>query len=203
MLRTSVWVVVVTFAAAATAGAAAAGDELAAVVDDPRQVALAAEVGLTGGGGATPGGLRVGGHYLYRLADHDWFDSGLAFTFGGRGDACVGDVMTAAGAPPCTRAVSDGFAGDLVLGLRRELTPRQGFTPFVRLAGFARVLRFDDVAGVAAGGELGAGVRAPIGRGVAVLAGAHGFVGAAHLDGAGGGRQLGLAVTVGAELGMR
>ena len=31
--------------------------------DDAPQVALAAEVGAVGGGGATPGGMRVGGRY--------------------------------------------------------------------------------------------------------------------------------------------
>ncbi len=175
------------------------------VVDDDRQVALAADVGLSGGGVTTPGGLRFGGHYLYRLADHDWFDSGLAFTFGGRGDACAVTTMAGAGAAmPCTRDVTDGFAGDLSLGLRRELRPRRGFTPWVRLAGFARVLRFNDVAGVAAGGELGLGVRAPINPQLAVVAGANGFVGVAHLGGpATDGRQLGLTVTVGAEVAMR
>lgn len=179
----------------------------AGLVDDERQVALAADIGLSGGGVTTPGGLRFGGHYLYRLADHDWFDSGLAFTFGGHGDACGLPLARAPvdGAPlSCARDVTDGFAADLALGVRRELRPRRGFTPFVRLAGFARVLRFEDTAGVAAGGELGAGVRAPITPQLAVVAAANGFLGVAHLDGpTADRRQLGLTVTVGAEIAMR
>ena len=168
--------------------------------DDSRQVALAADVGLTGGGVATPGGLRIGGHYLYRLTDRDWFDSALAFTFGGRGDACAAarpDGMT------CDRRVTDGFAADLALGVRRELEPRQGFTPYLRLGGFVRALRFTDVGGFAIGGELGAGVRAPVHGPLAVVAGASAFLGVARLgEPVGGGRQLGLTITVGAEVGM-
>ncbi|HVV86417.1 MAG TPA: hypothetical protein VHE35_25345 [Kofleriaceae bacterium] len=171
---------------------------------DDRQVALAAEVGMSAGGVTTPGGLRVAGHYLYRLADHDWFDSSLAFTFGSHGDACA-SASPAADAMPCDRHVTDGFAGDLSMGLRRELAPRRGFTPWLRAAAFARALRFDDVGGVAAGGELGAGVRAPIARDLALVAGANAFLGVARLGAPvdGGGRQLGLTVTVGAEVGMR
>lgn len=164
---------------------------------DERQVALAADVGFSGGATATPGGLRVGGHYLYRLADRDWFDTTVAFTFGGRGDAC----MDTADAMPCDRAITDGFAGDLALGLRRDLAPRRGFTPYLRAAAFARALRFTDVGGFAAGGELGAGVRAPVGEQLALVAGAHAFLGARLTGDAD--RQLGMTVTVGAEIGMR
>lgn len=199
MVRTSVLVVTLV-----TAGASlVAADDLTATVDDGRQVALAADVGLSGGGVATPGGLRVGGHYLYRLADRDWFDSGVAFTFGGRGEACVG-VTATADAMPCDRHVADGFAADLALGVRRDLASRGGFTPWLRLAGFVRALRFDDVGGFAVGGELGAGLRAPVRGDLAVVAGANAFLGVADLgDAMAGGRQLGLTVTVGAEIGMR
>jgi hypothetical protein len=159
---------------------------------------------MSGGGVGTPGGLRVGGHYLYRLADRDWFDSSLAFTFGGQRDACmgapVGEVIALA---PCDRAVTDGFAGDLSLGLRRELAPRGGFTPWLRAAGFLRALRFADVGGFAAGGELGAGVRAPVRGGLALGAAATAFYGVPLGDALAESRQLGLTVTVGAELAMR
>lgn len=209
MLRSSALVALVMTTAA---GHAAADDRLTAGVDpldDERQVALAADVGFSGGGAATPGGLRVGGHYLYRLADHDWFDSSVAFTFGGRGDACttaaarVLDQPAVPAAIGCERALTDGFAADVVLGVRRELTPRQGFTPFVRVAGFARALRFTDVGGFAVGGQLGAGVRAPVRGALAVVAGADAFLGAAWLDPAAAEGQLGLIVSVGAEVAMR
>ena len=196
MLRTSVLVVSLI----AAAGDPATADEVTATREDGRQVALAADVGLTGGGVATPGGLRVGGHYLYRLADRDWFDSAVAFTFGGRGDACA---AVGQGGMPCDRRVTDGFAADLALGVRRELQPRQGFTPYLRVAGFVRALRFTDVGGFAVGGELGAGVRAPVRGPLAVVAGASAFLGVARLgEPVGDGRQLGLTVTVGAEVGM-
>lgn len=209
MLRSSALVALLMTTAA---GHAAADDRLTAGVDpldDERQVALAADVGFSGGGAATPGGLRVGGHYLYRLADHDWFDSSVAFTFGGRGDACTVTASRVFEAPVvpeaigCERAITDGFAADLVLGVRRELTPHQGVTPFVRVAGFARALRFTDVGGFAAGGQLGAGVRAPVHGQLALTAGADAFLGAAWLGPVAAQRQLGLIVAVGAEIGMR
>src|SRR4051812_23068819 len=103
-------------------------DEVTTSVGAEPQVALAAELGATGGGGATPGGMRVGGHYLYRLSEHDWFDGSVAFTFGQPSHGC-GRV------PPdgmaCNHGVVDGFAGDLSLGVRRDLPGKQGFVPFV------------------------------------------------------------------------
>ncbi len=166
---------------------------------DP-QVALAAEVGAAGGGGHTPGGLRVGGRYLYRLADRDWFDGGVAFTFGQPGAGC-GRV------PPdamrCDHGVTDGFAGDLSLGVRRELPGQDGFAPFVRGGGFARVLRFDqdDVSGAALGLELGGGVAAAVGHDVRVVGAFSAFAGTAWLgNGVGSAGQLGMFVTMGAEM---
>ena len=199
MRRLSALAAVSIAAVTAAVGPAAADDGVVGDgLDEARQVALAADVGFSGGGVSTPGGLRVGGHYIYRLDDRDWFDSSVAFTFGGRGEACMDG---AAGAMPCDRAVTDGFAADLAMGVRRELAPRRGFTPFVRAAAFARALRFTDVGGFAAGGELGAGVRAPVGGQLALVAGATGFLGARLTGDAD--RQLGMTVTVGAEVGMR
>ena len=99
--------------------------------DDAPQVALAAEVGAVGGGGATPGGMRVGGRFLYRLAEHDWFDGGMAFTFG-RGTAGCGAVGP--DAMSCQHGVADGFAGDLSFGVRRDLGGQAGFVPFARIS---------------------------------------------------------------------
>jgi len=196
----------VMLGATATAGVANADDhdEAAApsAADQP-QVAFLAELGATGGGGATPGGLRVGGHYLYRLSQHDWFDGGVAFTFGQPRAGC-GRV------PPdgmrCEHGIIDGFAGDLSLGIRRDLPGKQGFVPFVRGAVFARVLRFgsDDVTGAAAGGELGFGVRAAVRGNLSVVGGATGFAGMARLgNGIGAAGQLGLTIGAGAELRMK
>lgn len=171
-----------------------------ATADDEPQVALGAEVGAAGGGGTTPGGLRVGGRYLYRLAEHDWFDGGVGFTFGSPGTAC-GRVPP--GGMDCNHGVADGFAGDLALGVRRHLPGQGAFTPVLRGGVFGRVLRFasDDVTGAAIGVELGGGLAADIQRDVAIIAGASAFAGRGWLGGGVGGTgQLGMLVSVGAEL---
>ncbi|MBK9035670.1 MAG: hypothetical protein IPL61_31210 [Myxococcales bacterium] len=170
---------------------------------DDHAVALAVELGAVGGGGATPGGMRVGGRYLYRMAERDWFDGAVAFTFGRPGVGC-GRVPPAGMA--CDHGVADGFAGDLSLGVRRELGRDPAFVPFVRAAVFARVLRFasDDVTGAAAGGELGAGLRARVSPDLSLIGGATAFAGLARLgNDIGSVGQLGLAITGGAELRMR
>lgn len=180
-----------------------AAPTLALADDAAPQVALAAELGAVGGGGATPGGMRVGGRFLYRLAEHDWFDGGMAFTFGRRTAGCgaVGpDAMT------CDHGVADGFAGDLSFGVRRDLGGQAGFVPFARVALFGRVLRFasDDVTGAAAGGEVGVGIRAAVRADLAIVGGATAFAGMAHLsDDIGAVGQLGLSIAAAAEFRMR
>jgi hypothetical protein len=169
--------------------------------DDDEQVALGADIGATGGsGGTTPGGMRIGGHYLYRMTDHDWFDGAVAFTFGSPSDGCW---RTPPDGMSCGHGPGDGFAGDLSLGLRRMLPGQGAFTPFVRGGVFGRVLRFstDDVNGAAIGVDAGAGVAARVRDGLAVVGSAGGFAGRGWL-GSGVGRtgQLGMIVTVGAEV---
>ena len=194
------WLLAVVVLAAVPKLAVADEPNVASAVPSEPQVALGAELGATGGGGATPGGMRIGGHYLYRLAAQDWFDGGVAFTFGQPRAGC-GRV------PPegmrCDHGVIDGFAGDLSLGIRRELRGKQGFVPFVRAAVFGRVLRFaaDDVTGAAAGGELGFGVRAAVRGELSVVGGATAFAGMARLgNGYGAAGQLGLTIGGGVEL---
>lgn len=180
-----------------------AGDDSEPAPDDDRQRAIAVELGATGGGGATPGGMRVGGRYLYRLAAHDWFDGGVAFTFGTPRAACG---RVAPYGMECAHGPVDGFAGDLSLGVRRDLPGQQGFVPFVRAAVFGRVLRFerDDVSGAAAGLELGVGLRAAVRGDLSIVAGANGFAGLAHLGADyGNDGQLGLTINAGAELRMK
>lgn len=171
----------------------------AASADEP-QVALGAEVGAAGGGGTTPGGLRLGGRYLYRLADHDWFDSSVGFTFGGPSTACG---RTPPDGMDCNHGVADGFAGDLALGIRRNLPGQPRFTPFIRGGIFGRVLRFaaDDITGGALGLEAGAGLAADLRTNLAIVAHASAFAGRAWLDrGVGSTGQLGMLVSVGAEM---
>lgn len=164
------------------------------------QVALAAEVGASGGGGTTPGGMRLGGRYLYRMTDHVWFDGGVHFTFGTPQTGCS---RTPPDGMSCDHGVADGFSGDLTLGLRHDLPGQGAFTPFVRGGVFGRVLRFaaDDVNGAAAGVDAGAGVAALVKDDVAVVGSAGVFAGRAWLgSGVGDAGQLGMIVTLGAEL---
>ncbi|MCL4226300.1 MAG: hypothetical protein KJZ91_17690 [Myxococcales bacterium] len=166
----------------------------------PAEVGLAAELGLVGGGGATPGGMRVGGRYLYRMDDQVWFDAGVGFTFGAPTAGCG---RTPPDAMSCDHGVASGFSGDLIVGLRRDLRGQRGFVPFVHGGAFGRVLRFaaDDVTGIGLGLEAGAGVARAVRGDVALRAGASAQAGRAWLGRAvGGSGQLGLTVTVGAEL---
>ena len=105
-----------------------------------------------------------------------------------------------------TCACIDGFAGDLSLGVRRELTGQRGFVPFVRGGVFGRVLRFqpDDVTGAAAGLELGFGVRAAVRGDLSIAGGATAFAGLAHLTGGvGDATQLGLTIGAAAEYAVK
>jgi hypothetical protein len=201
-MRKHILATVMLVSAAAPAFAEAPMDVGAAASDDDdEQVALGAELGATGGsGGTTPGGMRIGGRYLYRMTDHDWFDGGVAFTFGSPQDACW---RTPHDGMSCDHGPVDGFSGDLSLGLRRMLPGQGAFTPFVRGGVFGRVLRFstDDVTGAAIGVDAGAGVAARVRKGVAVVGTAGGFAGRGWLgSGVGGAGQLGMIVTVGAEV---
>lgn len=186
--------------ALALAPSLAAADSAAT---DDRAVALAAELGAVSGGGTTPGGMRVAGRYLYRLADRDWFDGSLGFTYGGGARGCG---PSGPDAMACDHGVAEGFAGDLALGVRRDLARRGDVVPYARGAVFGRVLRFDgdDVTGAAIGGELAVGLRVGLAPGLAVTGGASGFLGVARLDrGVGTAGQLGLAIGAAAEFRMR
>lgn len=122
---------------------------------------LAASLGVAiGAGGLTPGGLRVAGSYLYQLSDLDWFDGGVAFTFGGGGAACFRDR---ADEVVCDHGAASGVATDFVIGVRRFFAGDGGFRPWVRPSVALRVARFggDDLtgAGVIAGAAGGVRVR--------------------------------------------
>src|SRR5437868_6043898 len=66
---------------------------------------IGVQAGMTTGGRVTPGGLRVVGHYLYQLADRDWFDGGAVFTFGGSSAQCFRDRMNLL---VCEHGIADG-----------------------------------------------------------------------------------------------
>ena len=52
---------------------------------DPSDQGIGAALGLAVGSRSTPGGLHVAGHYTYKMTATDWFDGGVAFTFGSGG----------------------------------------------------------------------------------------------------------------------
>jgi hypothetical protein len=124
-------------------------------------------LGVASGSRTTPGGLRIGGRYLYQLTDDDWFDGDVAFTFGGGGAACFRDR---ADNFVCDHGLLDGVAGELGAGVRRFFSGNEGFRPYVRLGAAARVVRFgaDNVTGFEIPISAGAGVRVRVSDDVSV-----------------------------------
>ena len=124
-------------------------------------------LGVASGSRTTPGGLRIGGRFLYQLTDDDWFDGDVAFTFGSGDAACFrdrSDVFV------CDHGLADGFAGELGAGVRRFFAGNDGFRPYVRLGASARVFRFgaDGVTGFEVPISAGAGIRVRVSDDVAV-----------------------------------
>jgi hypothetical protein len=163
---------------------------------------LGAQVGIATGYRVTPGGLRVAGRYLYRLAEVDWFEAHAAFTFGGGGAACFrdrDDVFV------CDHAALDGFSGEVGGGVRRLFAARGEFVPYVRAGIAARVARFpaDDVTGLAFPLAAAGGIRVRVAPTVAVGAEAAIEVGFGLFSrGLGAEPQLGLAVGGLVEFGL-
>jgi len=160
-------------------------------------------IGVAAGGRTTPGGLHVTGHYLYQLSEQDWFDGIAGFTFGGGDAACFRDRSDTL---LCDHDLAEGGSIELALGVRRMFLPQGRFRPFARVAVGGALVRFggDDVSGAALVGHAGAGLRASVAPGVAVIALADVMLGVgAFSRGVGGEPQLGLAVTAGAEVRLR
>lgn len=132
---------------------------------------IGAFLGLEGGGRTTPGGLQISGRHLYRLAERDWLDSGVAFTFGSADAACFRDRD---GELLCDHGFFEGAAGEVHVGVRRYFRSSGEFTPFARAGVAARVFSFseDDVRGLALPAFLGGGVRAEVAERVVVVGGA-------------------------------
>lgn len=160
-------------------------------------------IGAAAGGRVTPGGVRVTGHYLYQLAERDWFDGIASFTFGSGDAACFrdrGDDVV------CKHGLAGGGAIEVAAGVRRVFGPRGRFRPFARAAVGISVVRFsdDDVTGVAIPLHLGGGLRTRLSPLVALVALADATLGIGTFGrGLGGEPQVGLAVTVGAEFRLR
>jgi hypothetical protein len=128
-----------------------------------------ATTGIAIGGRVTPGGLRFTGHYLYQLAEHDWFDGTAAFTFGGGSAACFRDRSDTF---ICDHGLADGGAIEIAAGVRRMFASQGAFRPFARVAVGVSYVRFgdDDVTGFVIPVHAGAGVRARVSADVAVVA---------------------------------
>lgn len=171
-------------------------DEAADALPDQ---SLGATIGIAGGGRVTPGGLRIGGHYLYQLSSQDWFDGTASFTFGGGGAECYRDRMDDV---ICDHGFADGRAIEVVAAVRRYFAAQGIYRPFARAGVGIGVVRFgdDDLTGVTIPLHAGGGVHANVSRQVAVVAQAEVIAGLGRFGrGMGTEPQLGIAVTAGAE----
>jgi hypothetical protein len=160
-------------------------------------------IGLAAGGRSTAGGLRITGHYLYQLAERDWFDGIASFTFGGGAAGCFRDRSDAL---ICHHGLATGGSLEIAGGVRRYFAARGQFRPFARAAVGISLVRFsaDDLTGIAIPLHVGAGLRARVSPAIAVVALADATLGLGLFGrGLGGEPQLGLAVTVGAEFRLR
>jgi hypothetical protein len=161
---------------------------------------LSGSIGAEMGGRVSPGGLHVGGAYLYQLSEQDWFDGGLAFTFGSSARACFRDRD---GDTLCDHGVTDGFGGEVSGGVRRYFPGQGRFTPYARVAIALRLVSYggDDVRGFAIPLEAGGGVRAAVSDRISIAGGAELRLGPAWFNSdLGTEPHLGLAIHVAAEM---
>lgn len=169
---------------------------------DLHDQAIGASLGVAAGGRVTPGGLRVAGHYLYQLADSDWFDGVAAFTFGGGDPACFrdrGDTFL------CDHGLVDGFETEVSANVRRFFAGNGQYWPYARVGVGVGIVRFadDDVTGLAIPLHAGAGLRVSVSDTVAVGAEAVLDVGFGRFGSSLGFEpQVGASITAGAEFGL-
>jgi opacity protein-like surface antigen len=164
---------------------------------------ISAELGLATGGRVTPGGLRVAGHYLYQLSEHDWFDGAVGFTFGSGRAACFRDREDAL---VCRHGLAEGSGVELSASVRRLFAPQGAFRPFARAGVGLGLARFtdDDVSGVTIALHGGGGLRVNVAPSIAVVAEGDLALGFGRFNqGLGGEPLLGLAITAGAEFRLR
>lgn len=124
-------------------------------------IELGAGLGVTTGGGSTPGGFTMGGNLLYRLSQIDWFEGGLHVGLGSGAAACFTDRS---GDKLCSHGPVNGRSGQVAVGIRRYLLPREQFKPYVNAQVAIRFVNFPDdrVSGLSIPVLLGAGVRARV-----------------------------------------
>jgi hypothetical protein len=160
---------------------------------------IGAEIGIAGGGRVTPGGLRVAGHFLYKLSEQDWFDGTAAFTFGAGSAECFRDRFDET---ICDHGFTQGRGVEAVASVRRYFAAQGQFMPFARAGVGIAIVRFsdDDVTGLAIPLHAGGGVRAGVADNIAVVAQAELVAGIGRYN-----RELGvepvfgIAITAGAE----
>ena len=160
---------------------------------------LGAQVGLSS---LTPGGVRLGGVYLYRMDETTWFDGEASTAFGAGGSGCFYDRsenLTLV----CHHGGFDGFGMSLAAGVRYVLTEQaSGFLPYLRAGAGLSYAGFSDdsVSGVGLFGYGGAGGRFRVAPGVAIGGEALLLLGAGLYNSDLGGRLLaGLVVQFGVE----
>lgn len=177
--------------------------ETSTAAEDLGDQGIGAEIGIAAGGRVTPGGLRVGGHYLYQLSDRDWFDGTASFTFGSQAAGCYEDQMATL---VCEHGFTSGRGVEVAATVRRMFAAQGAFRPFARAGIGVSLVRFstDEVSGIALPVHLGGGVRARVAPAVAVVAQADLQVGLGRFgDALGVEPQVGVAFTAGAEFRLR
>lgn len=197
-MRALVTILVVLLGAMAWPAKAMAQNSAPSVTQE-LSAALGLEMGV---GGTTPGGLRLAGAHLYRLAESDWLHSEIAVTYGNPGSDCITETD---GTFECEHGLLDGVAVQLGSGIRRYFESEGQLVPFARAGLALRLVSFpsDDVSGVGAVVVVGGGVRAEVADGVAVIGSAAIQGGAAILSrDLGGEPQLSLVVQGGAEFSL-
>jgi len=118
-------------------------------------------LGLRGGGRVTPGGVSLGGTFLYRVASGIWSDSSVGVTLAGTEPGCF---LERDGERFCDHGVFGGSGLSARSGIRLFFAENRGVTPYARTGiGFEYIAFGDDgLDGVAIPIYLGAGVRAPV-----------------------------------------
>ncbi|HUS32956.1 MAG TPA: hypothetical protein VMZ53_30850 [Kofleriaceae bacterium] len=185
------------------AGVAHADEPLAtstaAAPPDMSDQSIGGSIGVVAGGRTTPGGLVIAGHYLYQLADQDWFDGVAAFTFGGGEGACFRDRMNDF---LCEHGLADGYSIEIAANVRRFLGGNGDFWPFIRAGAGLELVRFGDdgVTGAAIPLHAGGGLRVSVSPDIAITAAAELELGFGLFNHSLGVEpQLGASVSAGAE----
>ncbi len=171
--------------------------------DELSDRAVGAELGVTGGGRVTPGGMRIAGHFIYQLSDVDWFDGAAAFTYGGSEARCFRDRMDEF---LCDHGFASGSSFEISASVRRMFAQSGNFRPFARAGIGVALVRYsgDDVSGLAFPLHAGGGIRTRVMPGIAVVVQADVQLGLGLFGhGLGVEPQLGMTIGAGAEFRLR